>query len=491
MLEGKEIEESALWDAANQLRPYMDAAEYKEIVLDLLCLKSISFKPWMPEQAKWEFIIENINSGHDDIATIINYAFLLVQKSNQDYSGLFAVDYKDVGIPNDILSQILILFDQSLDVNKNDSFGAFFEYFLRNFALSEGKRAGQYYTPRSVVNLLVRILNPKGGKIYDPCCGTGGMFIHTINYLKEQNNNFPEINFFGQESNPKTWRFAKKNLLQEELPHNLGESECDTLLKPVHDDESFDYCLANPPFNISRWNPESLTLADVMVMGLPPDGCANYAWLQHIISRLNSNGKAAVILANGSLDAVDGGQKEIREKMINSGVVEAIISLPGELFFSTTIPVSIWVLNKAKMGKKGDVLFIDASSCEGNMIKRGLRELTIENVSDIVDVYRGSISNQASLNISNIRSAFVNFNEIVKGPVDLNPGRYTIKSVDEILSNSAWSFEQQQDDIGKIIRDLSTSISKINKDLCGKGLNSVEKTKLTPLSSVSSAYQTR
>ena len=351
------------------------------------------------------------------------------------------------------------------------------------------ERAGQYYTPRSVVNLLIRILNPKGGKIYDPCCGTGGMFIHTINYLKEQKDKFPEFKFYGQESNPKTWRLAKKNLLEHELLHDLGESERDTLLKPVHDKESVDYCLANPPFNISRWNPENLSMSDVMVMGLPPDSCANYAWLQHIISRLNSNGKAAIILANGSLDAVDGGQREIREKMINSGMVEAIISLPGELFYSTTIPVSIWVINKAKLGTKSNVLFIDASSCEGNMIKRGLRELTTENVSDIVEVYKGSMMNQESLNISNIRSAFVNFNEIVKGPVDLNPGRYTIKSAGEILLNSAWSFEQQEDDIGKIINDLSLSLSKINKELCEKGLNSVEKTKLTPLSSISSAYR--
>lgn len=485
------MRESILWAAADQLRPYIDAAEYKEVVLDILCLKSISDKKWTPRKATWGYIVSEWENGNENISSLIQNALGLIESNNKSYSGLFTVKYESIGIPNHILGKILELFQEEIIGNEDDTFGTHYEYFLRNFALSEGKRAGQYYTPRSVVDLLVRLINPSNGILYDPCCGTGGMFVHTIKSLKENSVDISSISFYGQESNSKTWRLAKKNLLGQELAHNLGDAERDTLLNPIHSKLLATYCLANPPFNMSKWGAGGIPENEIETMsyGIPPDSCANYAWLQHIISRLNNEGKAAVILSNGSLDAVDGGQKEIRKKMVESGYVEAIISLPGELFYSTTIPVCIWLINKARKTSKEGVLFVDASSCIGNVIKRGLRELTEENLSDITEIFNHWTTTSRAKNKSNIRSAFVNTEQIIEGPVDLNPGRYTIKSSRELLQGTEWDYTRQEHEVKRSLAEISGTLKILENSLNDSGLNTVGDTTMTLLSSVASAYR--
>ncbi len=488
------MDESTLWEAADRMRPYIDAAEYKEVVLDLHCLKSLSAKKWIPHKASWEYIKSQCEGNNENIATLVQDAFELIQTKNPSYSGLFTVDYNNLGIPNSTFIEIINLFesDEKALENDRDNFGELFEYFLRNFALAEGKRAGQFYTPRSVVELLVRLIKPTEGTLYDPCCGTGGMFVHAEKMIRAKNKDKPSnMKYIGQESNPKTWRLAKKNLLAQELEHNLGGREQDTLLTPIHATQTADYCLANPPFNMSKWGALKMPKAeaDLMFCGLPPDGNANLTWVQHIISRLKENGKGAIILANGSLDVSDGGQKEIRKKVIESGVLEAIISLPGELFYSTTIPVCVWIISKQKSVKREGVLFVDASSCEGTFLKRGLRELSPTDLDKITDVYDYWSIAQCTKNIHPVRSNFVNNSTLKEGPIDLNPGRHTIKESVEILQGTEWNFSEQDRKLRDSIRVTSQRLSALKKVLSNEGLEETKRTAMTKLSSVASSYR--
>src|SRR5690606_16120951 len=272
-----------------------------------------------------------------------------------------------------------------------DLLGRVYEYFLNKFAAAEGRNGGQFYTPRTVVRLLVEMIQPFKGRIYDPCCGSGGMFVQSQEFIKAHQGKIGDVSIYGQESNPTTWRLCKMNLAIRGIDNNLGDHPADTFHNDLHKTLKADYILTNPPFNVSDWGGERLTEDVRWKYGIPPAGNANYAWIQHIVSKLAPSGTAAFILANGSMSTSQSNEAEIRKNLIEADLVEAIVTLPGQLFYSTQIPVCVWVItkNKAARGqrnRKGEILFIDARKL-GHMVDRTRRELSDEDIQKVARTF--------------------------------------------------------------------------------------------------------
>ena len=370
-----------LWQSADKLRNAMDAAEYKHIVLGLLFLKYLSdaFESqrtalrkqfadpehdfflgtddddeindeledrdyyakdnvyWVPENSRWQTLRDNANS--DGFGKRIDDALRAIENDNKKLKGILNKNYANVPLSNENLVE---LFNKLGEIQTNDTkdkkdlLGEIYEYFLGQFALNEGKRGGQYYTAQSVVKILVEILSPQKGKIYDPCCGSGGMFVQTMKFVDaHHHNNHSNISIYGQESNPTTWKLANMNLAIRSLDYNLSTMAGDTFHDDRHPNLRADYIMANPPFNVSDWGGEKLADDSRWRHGIPPVGNANYAWLQHILYHLSVNGRAGVVLANGSMSTTTGGEDIIRQNMIDADLVECMLSLPGQLFTNT------------------------------------------------------------------------------------------------------------------------------------------------------------
>lgn len=425
MAEKKESElgfEKELWTAANKLRNNMDAAEYKHVVLGLIFLKYVSdaFEAkyrelesqkgngadpedsdeylsvnvfWVPPSARWKNI--QMNARSPEIGKVIDNAMIEIEKNNKSLRGTLPKDYARQSLDQVKLGEVVDLIGTiSLSDNSNkskDILGRVYEYFLGEFASAEGKKGGQFYTPRSVVRLLVEMLSPKpGSRIYDPCCGSGGMFVQSEKFIEEHGGRIGDVSVYGQESNPTTWRLAKMNLAIRGIDNNLGDTYADTFLNNKHPDLRADYVIANPPFNMSEWGQE-LLIDDVRwKYGIPPSGNANYAWIQHFIFHLNSTGLAGFVLANGSLTSDSSGEGKIRGRIIDAGLVDCIVSLPAQLFYSTQIPACLWFISKDKQsrtnGSRDTILFIDARNL-GSMVDRTHRELTDEDIKKISTTY--------------------------------------------------------------------------------------------------------
>jgi len=484
------MDKTRLWAAADKLRPYIDAGHNRETIFDMLFLKSVSERDWVPEDATWEHLLAICRKSEgDDITILFNSALKTIQNSNKDYFGLFR-EYSSEEIPSIIFCEVLELCDA---MDGEIEFGALYEYYSQK-GFNDGKKAGQYFTPKSVVSLLVKLLKPYSGTVYDPCCGTGGMFVHTAQEMQNLSLDISKVNFTGQESNPRTWRMAKKDLLLKSLKHNIGDRAEDTILNPVHKILHAEYSLANPPFNMSDWGRfkiEKSKGSDIILpkVPLPSDSSANYVWLLHILSRLKEDGRAAVLLANGSLDVTNGGQNEIRRKFIELGFVESIVSLPGELFYSTTIPAAIWILHKSTPNRDGGILFINGSECQGEMIKRGLRKLTEVEIDAMAETYNtwrdsGEVIGEAN----SIRASFVKYDTILTGPNDLNPGRYSIKSPAEILGDTTWNHDFQQAQLASSIAEVSAALTTLQLSLSDIGFNSVKETTSTKILNVVDPY---
>jgi type I restriction enzyme M protein len=299
-----------------------------------------------------------------------------------------------------------------------------YEYFLGQFASAEGKKGGQFYTPASIVKTLVAVLAPHHGKVYDPCCGSGGMFVQSEKFIKSHGGNIGDVSIYGQESNPTTWRLAAMNLAIRGIDYNLGREPSDTFTKNQHTDLRADFILANPPFNISDWWHGSLEGDPRWVYGTPPQGNANYAWLQHILYHLKPNGRAGIVLANGSMSSSQNSEGDIRRAMVDADVVDVMIALPGQLFFNTQIPACLWFLTKQKTTRQGEVLFIDARKL-GSMISRVQAELTddiIERIASTVAAWRGENESDYQDIAGYCRS--VSLDEISQHGHVLTPGRY-------------------------------------------------------------------
>lgn len=409
--------EEQLWLAADKLRSNMDAAEYKHVVLGLIFLKYVSdsfmekyesLKAegygdeedrdeyladnifWVPQEARWDNIKAHATSPN--IGDIIDTAMETIEKENASLKGVLTKNYARKELDKTRLGELVTLFTNievgSAAAREKDVLGRVYEYFLGKFASAEGKLGGEFYTPSCVVRTLVEMIEPFSGQVYDPCCGSGGMFCQSARFVKEHQGNIRDISIFGQESNPTTWKLAKMNLAIRGLEANLGSHNADTFHEDLHKTLKANYILANPPFNVSDWGGERLKDDIRWKYGTPPPGNANFAWLEHMLHHLNpAGGVAGTVLANGSLNSNTAGEGEIRKAMVDDDVVECIVAMPDQLFYSTTIPVSLWILRKGKSyTTRGKILFIDARNM-GEIKDRKIRELSNKDVKKISDAY--------------------------------------------------------------------------------------------------------
>ena len=509
-----------LWKTADSLRAQMDAAEYKHLVLGLLFLKYISdtftgqkehikklvTDPksdffineklsdisekdledrdyytqdnvfWVPESARWETL--RAQGKQPDIGAIIDRAMSDIETENKSLKGKLDKRFGRTELGAGKLGELIDLISTigfTEEQNAGDMLGEVYEYFLGQFASAEGKKGGQFYTPRHVVKTLVAVLSPHKGRVYDPCCGSGGMFIQSEDFVTSHGGKRDDISIYGQESNPTTWRLAAMNLAIRGLAADLGKEPGDTFGNDQHPDTKFDYIIANPPFNISDWDGEKYEDDPRWVYGRPPVGNANYAWLQHMLWKLGPGGQAGVVLANGSMSSNTGGEGEIRKAMIEGDVVEVMIALPGQLFLNTQIPVCLWFLtnDKTKNGRnrKKETLFIDARSL-GTMETRVLKVLTdsdIRKVQDTVSLWRSGEGYE------DVKGYCVSssIEEIGKKDFVLTPGRYVGFDdqvddgipFDKKINSLINEYEIIQKESFDISKEIEKKLSKLKNDL--------------------------
>ncbi|GAB6072346.1 class I SAM-dependent DNA methyltransferase [Venenivibrio stagnispumantis] len=408
--------EQMLWKSADKLRKNIDAAEYKHVVLGLIFLRYISeaFEDlynrlkneeyadpedrdeylaenvfYVPEKARWEYL--KANAKNPEIGKIIDEAMEMIEKENPSLKGVLPKVYARGNIDPVSLGGLIDLFSNinfnDVKEKSSDILGHVFEYFLGQFALAEGKKGGQFYTPRSVVELLVEMIEPFNGRVYDPCCGSGGMFVQSEKFVLEHQGKINDISIYGQESNQTTWRLCKMNLAIRGIDSSQVKWNPEgSFLNDAHKDLKADFILANPPFNDSDWGGELLRNDVRWKYGVPPVNNANYAWIQHFIFHLAPNGKAGFVLAKGALTTKQKDEYEIRKNMIEDDIVDCIVNLPSKLFLNTQIPASLWFLRKNKKTRKGQILFIDARDM-GQLINRRQRILTEEDIRKIADTY--------------------------------------------------------------------------------------------------------
>ena len=466
--------EQRLWDAADALRGNQEPSEYKHVVLGLVFLKYISdrfeerrqaiaaalgdpdsddYIPnearrsefledrdeytshnvfWVPGEARWQHIQDRAK-----LATIgqdIDHAMDLIEKENPSVRGILPRNYGREGLDKGRLGQLVDLigsigFTESDDHGSDDVLGRVYEYFLGQFAGKEtGKDAGAFYTPRSVVRTLVEMLEPYHGRVYDPACGSGGMFVQSAEFVKAHGGKRTDISVYGQEFTDTTWKLAKMNLALRGIEADLGDHSDDSFARDLHPDLRADFVIANPPFNVSNWWDAKLADDPRWRYGVPPEGNANFAWVQHFIYHLSPIGTAGFVLANGSLSAKNSGEGEIRRKLVEADLVDCIVAMPDKLFFNTGIPVSLWFVSKDRHGnghrkRQGEVLFIDARNL-GTMESRRLRVLTDDDVAKIAGTYHAWRNQDGNYeDVAGFAKA-ASFDEIAKHDFVLTPGRY-------------------------------------------------------------------
>ena len=439
--------EQQIWAAADILRGNMDAAEYKHVVLGLIFLKYISDKFearyqelladdddvedkdayaevnvfFVPPSARWSAISQTAHK--EEIGTVIDDAMRAIEKENKRLKDILPKNYARDELDKRRLGNVVDLFTNIQMIEHGtdkDILGRTYEYCLAKFAEREGKRAGEFYTPSCVVRTLVEVLQPFKGRVYDPCCGSGGMFVQSAQFINNHSGSRQNISIYGQDSNPTTRKMALMNLAIRGIEADLGGYNADSFHNDLHPTLKADFILANPPFNLSDWNDGSLNDDQRWKYGLPPSGNANFAWLQHMIHHLSPDGKMGMVLANGSLSSQSGGEGEIRRKIVEDDLVEGIIAMPTQLFFTTQIPVSLWFINRKKK-QKGKTLFIDARKM-GEMVTRSLREMTVEDISKITSTFE-KFSNGKLNDIKGFCAA-VTTEDIAKQDYILTPGRY-------------------------------------------------------------------
>jgi type I restriction enzyme M protein len=420
--------EQKLWQAADKMRNNMDAAEYKHVVLGLIFLKYISdaFEEkhaaleaekksgadpedpdeyradnifWVPKEARWPHL--QGKAKQPTIGKLIDDAMVAIERDNPTLKGVLPKDFARPALDKQRLGEIIDLIGTiglgDKENRSRDVLGRVYEYFLSEFASAEGKKGGQFYTPQCVVRVLVTMLAPFKGRVFDPCCGSGGMFVSSEKFVEAHGGRIGDISIYGQESNPTTWRLAKMNLAIRGIDANLGSEWGDSFHKDQHKDLKADYVLANPPFNDSDWGGQRLREDVRWKYGTPPAGNANFAWVQHFLHHLAPAGLAGFVLANGSMSSQQSGEGEIRKSIVEADLVDCMVALPGQLFYSTQIPVCLWFLSRDKKNglggrgkkmrnRKGETLFIDARKL-GSMIDRVHRELTDADIERIADTY--------------------------------------------------------------------------------------------------------
>lgn len=440
--------EKQIWDAACVLRGNMDASEYKNVVLGLIFLKYISdrfedkyqelveegdgFEEdideytsegifFVPQEARWSEIAKAAHTP--EIGTVIDNAMRSIEKENPRLKDILPKNFARPELDKRRLGDVVDLFTNVQMIehgSEKDILGRTYEYCLSMFAEQEGKRGGEFFTPSCVVRTLVEVLQPFNGRVYDPCCGSGGMFVQSAKFVENHSGNINNIAIYGQDSNPTTWKMAQMNLAIRGIEPDLGTYAADTFLDDRHPTMRADFVMANPPFNLSDWGASQLTDDPRWQYGMPPASNANFAWLQHMIYHLAPNGKIGMVLANGSLSSQSGGEGEIRKNIINADLVDCIVAMPTQLFYTTQIPVSLWFISKRKK-QPGKTLFIDARKL-GTMVTRKLRELTDTDITKIADTYKAYCDGT----LEDVKGfcAVATTEEIAKQDYILTPGRY-------------------------------------------------------------------
>ena len=493
----KELKDT-LWKAADKLRGSMDASQYKDVILGLVFLKYVSdaFDErrqqiraeleadgmdedqiegflddideytghgvfWVHRDARWKFLTENAKGiaptkdrPGKSIGQLIDEAMDYLMGANPSLAATLPRLYNRDNVDQRRLGELLDLFNSARFTGEGakrarDLLGEVYEYFLDKFAKAEGKRGGEYYTPSSVVRVLVEVLEPTSGRMYDPCCGSGGMFVQTEKFLEAHDQEGSNISVYGQELNERTWRMAKMNLAIHGLNGNLSSRWGDTFARDQHPELQADFIMANPPFNIKDWARNEKDPR--WKFGVPPAGNANFAWIQHIISKLAAGGSAGVVMANGSMSTNSGGEGEIRAQLVEADLVSCMVALPTQLFRSTGIPVCVWFFTKDKtagtggsVDRSGQVLFIDARNL-GYMVDRAERALSDEDIGQIANKYhawRGTASaRQVGLEYSDV-AGFCHSATLA-----------AIKAADYVLSPGRYVGAASIDDDGELITD--------------------------------------
>jgi len=486
--------EAQLWAAADALRNNMDAAEYKHVVLGLIFLKYISdaFEAkhadleaqkaqgadpedpdeyraasifWVPKEARWQHL--KASAPQPAIGTLIDDAMTAIERDNPSLKGVLPKDFGRIGLDKQRLGQIInLVSDIALGApadRAKDTLGRVYEYFLARFASAEGKSGGQFYTPSSVVRALVEMLAPYKGRVYDPCCGSGGMFVSSEKFIEAHSDKIGDISIYGQESNYTTWRLAKMNLAIRGIDAQIGHG--DTFHNDANPDLKADYVLANPPFNDSDWRGELLKNDKRWVYGVPPASNANYAWVQHFIHHLAPTGLAGFVLANGSMSSNQSGEGEIRKSIIEDDLVDCMVALPGQLFYSTQIPVCLWFLTRNKGNsrfreRRGETLFIDARKL-GSMVDRTHRELTDDDLAKIVGTYHAWRGDKDALKYEDVpgfcKSA--TRDDIRKHGHVLTPGRYVGA---EATEDDGEPFEEKMKRLTATLREQQENALKLD-----------------------------
>ncbi len=499
--------ETKLWEAADTLRGNLSAEDYMHVVLGVLTIKFINDKNenvvkqmvsegWkeenidyidlrarnafvVPEKAKWSYILSKV--GTSEIGVALDDAVTELGIVNEELKGVFTASYNKEEIDKTKLGEVVKIFQsENLSEHGEDILGRIYEYFLGNFFLKRGQKGGEFYTPKSIVKLITLFLEPKKGKIYDPCCGTAGMLVQAKQHLDEIHGNVNNITVYGQEYKLTTWKLAKLNLLLnglnifnlDEFGNNegaLGERSGDTFTNDQHKGKVFDYIMANPPFNLKKYWVESLNDDPRWVYGLPPSSNGNYAWIQHILYKMSSNGKAGVVLANGSLTSTQGGEDKIREKIIKDNKISCIVSLPDKLFFTTGIPACIWFFDNNKKTK--DILMINAQNM-GNLIEgsKKNKEILDEELHKLKEIF-DKFQNGESINIKGLAKS-VSLEELENNDFLLSPGRYI-----ELEEKDKRSDEEIQKDLNESISEL-IKLMEESKEIEKDVIEDIKKIKL-------------
>lgn len=450
-----------LWLTADKLRNNMDAAEYKHVVLGLIFLKYISDSfftvynklnkdpeglsdPedkdeylaervfYVPKNARWKYLQDH--AKQPEIGRMINDAMDIIEKENPSLKGVLPKDYSRPALDKRRLGELIDLIGTiglgDEESKKKDILGGVYEYFLGQFADAEGKKGGQFYTPRCIVQLLVKMIEPYKGRVYDPCCGSSGMFVQSEQFIREHHGKIDDISIYGQESNPTTWKLSKMNLAIRGIEANIALG--DSFHSDQHKDLRADFILANPPFNISDWGGEHLREDVRWRYGVPPVGNANFAWIQHMIHHLSANGVMGLVLANGSMSSNTSGEGEIRKNIVEADLVDCMVALPSQLFFNTMIPACLWFIRRGRKetgARSGEVLFIDARKM-GTMISRRNRELTREDIKKITETYHNWRAGKDYEDIASFCKS-ATFDDIRKHNHVLTPGRYVGTEAEE------------------------------------------------------------
>lgn len=481
--------EKQIWDAACVLWGHIPAADYRKVIVGLIFLRYISsafekrylqlveegdgFEDdrdayteenifFVPEEARWSTI--SAVAHEPEIGKVIDDAMRAIEKENTSLKNVLPKIYASPDLDKRVLGEVVDKFtnmDMGDTEDSKDLLGRTYEYCIQQFAAYEGVKGGEFYTPSSIVKTIVAILKPfKNCRVYDPCCGSGGMFVQSAKFIQAHSGKRGEIAVYGQESNADTWKMAKMNMAIRGIDADFGPYQADTFFNDLHKTLKADFIMANPPFNLSNWGQENLKDDVRWKYGTPPAGNANYAWIQHMIHHLAPNGKIGLVLANGALSTQTGGEGEIRKNIINADLIEGIVALPTQLFYSVTIPVTLWFISKNKK-QKNKTLFIDARKM-GHMVDRKHRDFSDDDIQKLADTF----SQFQDGTLENVKGfcAVVDTKEIEKQDYILTPGRYVgieeVEEDDEPFEEKMARLTSELSDMFKKNHELEAEIRK-------------------------------